>query len=342
MQDMPITAYSNDPVYNMKAVTQRTGIPAATLRAWERRYHALAPQRSDGNYRLYSERDVAILRWLQAQLDAGLSISRAVALLERLRVRETEQSNSMPVVQTGNGHSAADERIETKAAGMIANWNQLSTALYEALVTMDEQHAAVVMAEAFAMHSLEDVCTHLITPALVMIGEEWHNQRITVVQERYASTYLMGRLLGLFNSLELMKGPLVLVGCVPSDQHSIGALMLALLLRRTGHNVRFIGPNLPLADLVKTIMDMRPHVVALSAVMSNAIDPLIELSHRLRDAGVNSHLVYGGSAFANEEVPNAALYQHLDANADYIGTDLAKGLLAIDHLLSLEPRRAII
>ena len=85
MQEMSIAAYSEDPVYNMKAVTQRTGIPAATLRAWERRYHALAPSRTDGNYRLYSERDIAVLRWLKFQLDAGLSISRAVALLERLR-----------------------------------------------------------------------------------------------------------------------------------------------------------------------------------------------------------------------------------------------------------------
>src|SRR5271165_2553553 len=85
MQEMPIAAYSDDPVYNMKAVTQRTGIPAATLRAWERRYHALAPCRTDGNYRLYSERDIATLRWLKFQLDAGLSISRAVVLLERMR-----------------------------------------------------------------------------------------------------------------------------------------------------------------------------------------------------------------------------------------------------------------
>ena len=196
---------------------------------------------------------------------------------------------------------------------------------------MDEQRVTVILAEAFALYSVEDVCTRLIGPALVTIGEEWYNQHITVVQERYASTYLMGRLLGLFSSLELSKGPLVMVGSAPTDHHAIGALMLALLLRRTGHNVRYLGPNIPLADLVKTIKETRPQVVALSAVMSYAIGPLIELPRRLRDVGVTTHLVYGGRAFANEEVRSANL------EVDYIGTDLATGVQVIHQLLTLQP-----
>ncbi len=331
MQDLPITAYANEPVYNMKAVTQRTGIPAATLRAWERRYHALAPERSEGNYRLYSERDVAILRWLQTQLDAGLSISRAVALLDRIRERDAALPGVASAAQPRVEFTSSDERVDLKPTNVANAWNQLASVLYESLIAMDEQQVAVALAEAFAMYSVEDVCTHLISPVLVTIGDEWYNQRITIVQERYASTYLMGRLLGLFNSLELSRGPLVLVGSAPSDHHAIGALMLALLLRRTGHNVRYIGPNIPLADLIKTIKDVRPHVVALSAVMSYAVGPLAELPRRLRDMGINTHLVYGGRAFASEEMRNANL------EVDFVGNDLSKGIQVIDRLLLREP-----
>src|SRR5512133_2525954 len=125
MQDLPLTAYADDPIYNMKAVTQRTGIPAATLRAWERRYHALAPRRSGGNYRLYSERDIAILRWLQAQLDAGLSIRRAVALLERLR--EHDAGATLPAQPNVAMTEVTPARGEP--AG-VANWEQLASAFF--------------------------------------------------------------------------------------------------------------------------------------------------------------------------------------------------------------------
>ena len=79
--ELHLSSYDNTPVFTIKTVVQETGIPPATLRAWERRYGVLSPGRSEGGYRLYSERDIAILRWLKRQVDAGVSISRAVALL---------------------------------------------------------------------------------------------------------------------------------------------------------------------------------------------------------------------------------------------------------------------
>ena len=69
---------SEAPKYTIKAVCNQTGVQTVTLRAWERRYNLLKPKRSEGNYRLYSEQDVAILRWLKYQVDAGTSISKAV------------------------------------------------------------------------------------------------------------------------------------------------------------------------------------------------------------------------------------------------------------------------
>ena len=79
--ELHLNSYDNTPVFTIKTVVQEIGIPPATLRAWERRYGVLSPGRSEGGYRLYSERDIAILRWLKRQVDAGVSISRAAALL---------------------------------------------------------------------------------------------------------------------------------------------------------------------------------------------------------------------------------------------------------------------
>jgi len=51
--------------YRIQAVADMTGIPAATLRAWERRYGVPAPARTDASYRLYSEGDVELVRKLR-------------------------------------------------------------------------------------------------------------------------------------------------------------------------------------------------------------------------------------------------------------------------------------
>ncbi len=76
--------FSDTPVFNTKAVVQQTGIAAPTLRAWERRYDLLSPERANNDYRLYSERDIALIRWLKARIDSGISISQAIALFHHL------------------------------------------------------------------------------------------------------------------------------------------------------------------------------------------------------------------------------------------------------------------
>src|SRR5512136_785857 len=81
----------NEPKFTIKAVSSQTGIRPVTLRSWERRHEVLTPHRSDNHYRLYSERDIAILRWLKYRVDDGLSISTAVSEL-----RSMTRSNIWP------------------------------------------------------------------------------------------------------------------------------------------------------------------------------------------------------------------------------------------------------
>src|SRR3954471_8088044 len=80
-QPPPLGQLSTAPVFNTKAVARETGVPADTFRAWERRYGVPQPQRTAGGHRLYSDRDIAIIRWLRERTDEGVNISHAVLLL---------------------------------------------------------------------------------------------------------------------------------------------------------------------------------------------------------------------------------------------------------------------
>jgi PAS domain S-box-containing protein len=63
----------------LKAVSERTGIPAATVRTWERRYSFLHPLRSSSGYRLYSKEDIARILEIKRLLEQGVRISEAMA-----------------------------------------------------------------------------------------------------------------------------------------------------------------------------------------------------------------------------------------------------------------------
>lgn len=90
--------YSDVPMFNTKAVVQQTGVPAPTLRAWERRYRLLSPERANNDYRLYSERDIFMIHWLKERVDSGMAISQAVALFRHMSKSQQhgQQDTSTP------------------------------------------------------------------------------------------------------------------------------------------------------------------------------------------------------------------------------------------------------
>jgi len=67
--------HETTPRHPIRVVAQRTGLTPATIRAWERRYAAVAPSRSDGGQRVYSDQDVKRLITLRDLTKGGRSIS---------------------------------------------------------------------------------------------------------------------------------------------------------------------------------------------------------------------------------------------------------------------------
>ena len=64
----------NSIKYPIKAVSNLTGLSIHVIRAWEKRYNAVIPRRTDTNRRLYSHDDVEKLKLLSRASDMGYSI----------------------------------------------------------------------------------------------------------------------------------------------------------------------------------------------------------------------------------------------------------------------------
>jgi MerR family transcriptional regulator, light-induced transcriptional regulator len=312
-----LTEYPDDPIYNMKAVEQQTGISAATLRAWERRYSLVEPKRTASGYRLYSERDVALLRWVRGQMNDGLTISRVVAMLEGMR------NNAEPIWIEAESHSAPIHRDSPLPPEALVR------PLYQALTSLDDERADEVMEQAFAMYTMPTVYVDIIAPTLVEIGEAWHRGEIFISTEHFATTYLRGRLLALLQAYpQRTDMPLIFVGCAPTERHEVGALIFAVMLRQQGFNVVYLGQDVPEDDIIEMVLQERPAMLCLSAGNPSSASQLRNIQPRLNQAEPPAPLfAYGGRAFDNDP----ELRKLVPGN--YLGPDPRDALNVVSNLL---------
>lgn len=291
--------FSTTPLYNIKAVVQATDISSSTLRAWERRYNMCAPQRSESGYRLYSDRDIAIIRWLKLQVDAGMSISQAVAWLDKLT---KEAGGQESVLLPSAGDDLAGTRVAPPVRqSAVRALPILQRELLQVLLNFDEVSANQLMDEAFALYTVERVGEELVKPLLVEVGERWHQGEASVTAEHYISNYLTQRLMALLHAAPAAnRGPEIWVGCAPGEMHEIGPLLLALFLRRAGFQTRYLGPNLLAEDLVREVQHKRPAAVLFSASSEGTAGELQEIAARLVNLESGSPLVGIGGRIYNE------------------------------------------
>ncbi len=192
------------PVYNIKAVSRIIGLLPVTLRAWERRYGLPNPGRGEQGYRLYSEHDLRTLRWLKHQIDSGLSIGRAALVLNQLR-----QSGQDPAL-------AAAEKMMLELPASLPNLVGMSRELLERLVHFDESSANEMLRRAFALFSVEQVLVEIVIPALVGIGELWHQGKLPIASEHFASQFIMQHLMGMLSAAAVPARPgLIAAACAP-------------------------------------------------------------------------------------------------------------------------------
>ena len=287
LADLPDT-----PKFRIASVCAQTGIQPVTLRAWERRYTFLRPRRTGSNYRLYSERDVALLRWLKQQVDVGLPIGQLAA-----DVQERRRNGRWPELSSG--------RPKVENAEPPLAW---AARLYAALTTHAEQTARQLLDEADTVFDIATICTDILTPCLVQIGVAWERGEVRIATEHFASSFLRGRLLAHFLATPVKRSAArILVGTAPGELHDIGSLMFALLLRRDGHQVEFLGPDVPVEDLLAYAHETHPTVICLAASLPEAAQGLRHVNEGLAGMRPRPRFGFGGAAFVRHPELQAAI-----------------------------------
>lgn len=219
---------------------RRTGVSPELLRAWEQRYGLLQPTRSPGGFRLYSALDEARVRRMTELLEGGLSAAEAAreALL------------------------AEQQRTALQPADIEA----LAVRLREALEAFDAAQAHVELDRLLTGLSVEAALADVLLPYLRDLGRRWASGEVTVAQEHFAATLVRGRLLALARGWDQGDGPVILLACLPGEQHDLGLLAFGLLVARRGWRVTFLGADTPLDSVADAAARLDPAQIVLLRV----------------------------------------------------------------------------
>ena len=270
--------------FPIRHVAQQTGLTPHLIRAWERRYGAVLPERTESNRRLYSEGDIERLKLLRRAAGAGHSMAQIAgmsteALLE-LTGGERVEAVGFPTTaktETPSFHlgRCLKEVLELDPAGLHVALNRAAIALSRTSI-------------------IEDV----VVPLLQKIGDLWCEGTLKVANEHMATAVIRSYLGDLLVSSDGAHGAPRIVVTTPSGEwHEIGALMVAVEAAALGWKAVYLGPNLPAEEILSASEQTHAKAVALSVVQGTDDFHLIRDLKKLRQyLPQNVSLMVGGRA----------------------------------------------
>ena len=232
--------------HRIHRVAKLTGLSKDVIRVWERRFGLVKPSRSSNRYREYSDEEVALLRFVKAQMEQGATIGALAveghdSLVARMRI-------ATPV-------SAEDQKPHERLLDdLIGSLDPLDKAGFERRLN-----------GAVAVIPFEEAVQRILLPLQRRVGELWHQGRLNIAVEHYVTKIIQQKLFSVMNQLPVNEsGPRILIACPEGETHEVGAQAVAYIAATKGCHVYYLGPNLPNSDLVTFCETITPDLVLLS------------------------------------------------------------------------------
>ncbi len=307
---------AHKPMFNLGVVLRETGIKADTLRAWERRYGLPTPVRTSGGHRLFTQREIEMVKWLHARQVEGLRIGQAIELWRSFEAdgQDPLEELTYPSYVSATTLPAGDGIEEFRSAWV------------DACTLFDEGRAEQILDQTLFLHPPETVCLDLLATALAEIGEGWYTGEITVQQEHFASELATRRVESLISSSPpptLAGGVLVL--CPPGEGHTFSPLLITFLIRKSRREAIFLGANVPVERIDEVIQATNPKLVILTAQQLHTAASLCKMASHLAERELPTS--YGGRVF--NLIPR--LKEHI--HGQFLGEDIRDIPSVVDRIL---------
>lgn len=226
---------SEAPRCPINVAARRAGLTAHVIRAWERRYEAIVPERTSKGRRLYSEWEIQRLVLLRQAVDLGHRISEIADLpIEDLRVLVGQ--DAVPGVEASPRIPLTTNRLIELAMDMVQALDGpgLSQALLQATRTL----SGTALFDDF------------VTPFTDELLRRRRHGDLRLAHEQFAMAYLRRFVGDLLSTKSIHSIGATLLVCAPAGSlHEIGALASAVTANREGWQVVYLGVGLPADEI---------------------------------------------------------------------------------------------
>lgn len=247
--------------YNIKAVSNILGIQPSTLRAWERRYHIIAPKRNRAGHRLYTEEHIHILKWLMNKVSEGMMIGQAVQLLEGNRLQNNVQK----------------EKITDTEVVLVDD-------ILQALLEFDEITISALLNEVFSIYSTEKVVASIILQVANKLLTLKSNNEITMSQFKYVVSFLQTRLGMIYHNASVYSS---VNKVFVLENNILKGFIFATYLRLKGYQTMYMGTSLDEEGILLAIEQLQPKYLFISFDDERELEEAVEFIDLLQEKNEN-------------------------------------------------------
>ena len=276
-------------MYTIKQAAARSGLSVPTVRVWERRYGVVDPERTPTGYRLYDDQAIGRLiamRYLvehdgmrpSQAAERLLSAGEDLAVLIEQAMRRDESA-----IPTTTDRASRTEQAMAEVDAFVSATQRLDVAGMERILDA-----------AFASERFESAMEHVVFPALRAVGDGWADGSIDVAMEHAASETVRRRMARFYDAVASDGVPDVIVGLPPGGHHEIGALAFAVVARRHGVDVLYLGADVPLMSWLTAVETSLAPVVVVAVVATSDVAAADEVVAALRRAPSQPIVMLGG------------------------------------------------
>jgi DNA-binding transcriptional MerR regulator len=226
---------SKEGLYPIRTVSEVTGVNAITLRAWERRYGLFKPKRTPKGHRLYSERDIILIRQVLQLLDKGVAIGRVVnALKNEAKIANFPELKSTKK-KASNGLDVSDDQ-----------WKTYHHQLLDKISSYDYIQLERLHHEIFSLYPIEIVARSLIRPVLSELQIRASQLQSLSGDYNFYQNFLLQRIGGLFLKSSIQnRGRKILIMGATGEPNEIELLLFTMPLLTHGYQVILLGCDVP-------------------------------------------------------------------------------------------------
>jgi methanogenic corrinoid protein MtbC1 len=264
--------------YPIRAVGKITGLGLDTIRAWERRYKAVVPERSVRG-RQYSPGDIERLKLLSGLVQRGHAIG-GIASLSDQQLRNLTASAPLPTLTSTGNH-------------------EILHPVLVAVESFDAARAADEMGRLAAILAPRELVYQVVLPLMREVGTRWHDGRFAIAQEHLVSQILRNLVGGMMRSFRPSSPAVRIVLATPAGElHEFGILCAAMLLSVAGIEPVYLGPNLPAAEIAAAVTRVSAKAVLLGTTVI-ADSTVGEIERVAREIPESAELWIGGAGTAH-------------------------------------------